>query len=167
MLILSFGFSANWFNPRQVLEPPSQQKLSLISGAGTPFKFLSHLSLLHGNLCAVFSGADGQTPVDRLLQGIEGGDAVAELVASQNPRRARRPDAVSEDVEKGQGIAGVHDADVQALPIKAAQRAQQPADRLMGLLLLRKRSLLFRGVAPPSAPSAAAVAAELHDDLQS
>ena len=92
----------------------------------------------------MFSRADGQAPVDRLLQGIEGGDAVAELVASQNPRRARRPDAVSEDVEKGQGIAGVHDADVQALPIKAAQRAQQPADRLMGLLLLRKRNLLFR-----------------------
>ena len=89
MLILSFGFSANWFNPRQVLEPPSQQKLSLISGAGTPFKFLSHLSLLHGSLCAVFSGADGQTPVDRFLQGVKRRDAVAELVASQNVRACR------------------------------------------------------------------------------
>ena len=66
-------------------------------------------SKLTPSLCAVFSGADGQTPVDRLLQGVEGGNAVAELVASQNPRRARRPDAVSEDVEKGQRIAGVHD----------------------------------------------------------
>lgn len=68
----------------------------------------------------MFSCADGQAPVDRLLQGIEGGDAVAELVASQNPRRARRPDAVSEDVEKGQGIARVYDADVQTLPIMVA-----------------------------------------------
>ena len=167
MLILSFGFSANWFDPRQVLEPSSQQKLSLISGAETPLKFLFHLSLSHGSLCAVFSRADGQAPVDRLLQGIEGGDAVTEFRPIQDPRWTRWPDAVSEDVEKGQGIAGVYDADVQTLPITVAQRAQQLADLPMGLLLLRKRSLLFRGVAPPSAPSAAAVAAELHDDLQS
>ena len=76
-----------------------------------------------GSLCAVFLGSDGQAPVDRLLQGIEGGDAVTEFRPIQDPRWTRWPDAVSEDVEKGQGIAGVHDADVQALPIKAAQRA--------------------------------------------